>query len=65
MKTPQPFSAYDRARLREGMLWLGFLLVLVAAVLTVAIPELSKEPEEGHAKPGNSTPAPPTAPAHP
>jgi hypothetical protein len=32
-------------RLREGLLGLGFLLLLAAAVFTVAVPELTKEPE--------------------
>jgi hypothetical protein len=35
----------ERTYLREGLLLLGFLLVLAAAIVTVAIPELSKEPE--------------------
>lgn len=59
--TPQrPSRRLDRARLREGLLWLGFLLVLVAAVATVAIPELSKEPES-EAKPAPAV-APPVKP---
>ena len=37
--------AIGRAVLREWLLLLGFVLVVVAAVLTVAVPELSKEPE--------------------
>jgi hypothetical protein len=36
-----------RAQLREGLLLLGFLLVLAAAFTTVAVPELSKQPDEG------------------
>jgi hypothetical protein len=32
-------------RLREGLLGLGFLLLLAAAAFTVAVPELTKEPE--------------------
>ena len=39
----------ERPRLREGLLLLGFLLLLVAAVVSVVIPELSKEPDEGGA----------------
>ena len=35
----------DRAALREWLMLLGFVLVVLAAVLTVALPELSKEPE--------------------
>ena len=35
------------AVLREWLLLLGFALLVVAAVLTVALPELSKEPEAG------------------
>jgi hypothetical protein len=35
------------AVLREWLLLLGFALVVLAAVLTVALPELSKEPESG------------------
>jgi hypothetical protein len=35
------------AVLREWLLLLGFALVVVAAVWTVALPELSKEPESG------------------
>ena len=34
-----------RGALREWLLLLGFALIVVAAVLTVAVPELSKEPE--------------------
>jgi hypothetical protein len=47
----RPFPRLDGARLREGLLWLGFLLVVVCAVITVAIPELSSEPEQGEARP--------------
>ena len=32
-------------RLREGLLALGFLLLMAAAAWTVAVPELTKEPE--------------------
>ena len=35
----------ERPRLREGFLLGGFVLILVAAVVTVLIPELSKAPE--------------------
>ena len=35
----------ERPRLREGLLLGGFVLVLVAAVVSVLIPELSKAPE--------------------
>lgn len=39
-------TSEERAsRLREGLLGLGFLLLLAAAVVTVAVPELTKEPE--------------------
>jgi hypothetical protein len=38
-------------RLREGLLLLGFLLLLAAAVVSVVIPELSKEPDEGSSTP--------------
>jgi hypothetical protein len=31
--------------LREGLLLLGFVLLLVASALSVVVPELSKEPE--------------------
>jgi hypothetical protein len=31
--------------LREGLLLLGFLLLLAASALTVIVPELAKEPE--------------------
>ena len=34
-----------RAALREWLLLLGFALILGAALWTVALPELSKEPE--------------------
>jgi hypothetical protein len=37
----------SRPGLREGLLLLGFVMVVAAAVFTVAIPELSKEPDEG------------------
>lgn len=37
--------AIGRAVLREWLLLLGFVLVVLAAVLTVVVPELSKEPE--------------------
>jgi hypothetical protein len=47
-----------RSRLREGLLWLGFLLVLVAAIVTVAIPELAKEPQDGGPSHAPSTAAP-------
>lgn len=32
--------------LREGVIFGGFLLLVVAAALTVAVPELRKQPEE-------------------
>jgi hypothetical protein len=48
-------SAVTRARWREGLLLLGFLLVLAAALLTVAIPELAKEPDEGAQSPTGGT----------
>lgn len=43
-------AAVDRAERRafwwrEGMILAGFILLLVAAVFTVAVPELRKEPE--------------------
>lgn len=43
--------AADEARqrrvrvLREAVIWLGFALLLGAAVVTVALPELADEPE--------------------
>jgi len=33
------------ARLRDGLLALGFLLLVGAAIWTVAVPELTKEPD--------------------
>ncbi|MDH5674251.1 MAG: hypothetical protein OEZ06_19005 [Myxococcales bacterium] len=44
-----------RARWREGLIWSAFALILAAAVVTVALPELSRdrdrsgESEEGAA----------------
>ena len=59
MRTPLPGGApeagMNRARWREGLLLLGFLLVLAAALLTVAIPELAKEPDEGAQSPTGGT----------
>ncbi len=55
---PAPALRPQRPQLREGLLLLGFLLVLAAAVMTVVIPELSKEPDEG----GPSTRPAPAAP---
>ena len=43
--------AAERPRLREGLLLLGFVLLLAAAVVSVVIPELSKEPDEGSSTP--------------
>jgi hypothetical protein len=37
-------TATRQARLREGLLLLGFVLVLAAAVITVLVPELGKDP---------------------
>ena len=45
METKTGAARRERPYLRESALLLGFLLVLAAAILTVAIPELSKEPE--------------------
>ena len=42
---PPTTSPLERPYLREALLLLGFLLVLAAAIVTVAVPELSKEPE--------------------
>lgn len=36
----------ERSYLHEALLLLGFVLLLAAAVVTVVIPELAKEPEE-------------------
>lgn len=44
------------SRLRDGLLALGFLLLVGAAVWTVALPELTKEPDGG-----KKAPAPPPA----
>jgi hypothetical protein len=57
---PRPGPAERGARLREAGLLLGFLLLVAGAVVTVAIPELSKDPDQGAAR---SAPAP--APATP
>ncbi len=38
-----------RVLMREGALLLGFLAVLIAAVVTVALPELSDAPDEEEA----------------
>ena len=38
-------SEEREGRLRDGLLALGFLLLVGAAVWTVAVPELTKEPE--------------------
>ncbi|MDD9932639.1 MAG: hypothetical protein OXT09_03505 [Myxococcales bacterium] len=32
--------------LREGLIWLGFGLLLAVAAATVAVPELSEDPEQ-------------------
>lgn len=56
-------AAVDRAARRafwwrEGMILAGFVLLLVAAVFTVAVPELRKEPEgQGAAADGASASA--------
>jgi hypothetical protein len=42
---PATVRKISAALLREWLLLLGFALVVLAAVLTVALPELSKEPE--------------------
>ena len=42
---PVTVTKISGAVLREWLLLLGFALVVLAAVLTVALPELSKEPE--------------------
>jgi hypothetical protein len=41
-------------RLREGLLSFGFILLLAAAAWTVALPELTKEPESEGSKPAQS-----------
>lgn len=41
----QHVTQKERPRLREGLLLMGFVLVLVAAIVTVLVPELSKAPE--------------------
>jgi hypothetical protein len=46
-----------RIALREWLLLLGFVLVLVAGVFTVALPELSKEPEGAEAGATAAVPA--------
>ena len=37
----------QRALLAEGLLLLGFVLLLAAATVSVILPELGKEPESG------------------
>jgi hypothetical protein len=48
--------AAGRFAAQEWLLLLGFVLVLAAGVFTVALPELSKEPEG--AEPGAAAAAP-------
>jgi hypothetical protein len=41
-------ASQQRARaLRETLIWLGFALLLGAAIATVALPELADEPDDG------------------
>jgi hypothetical protein len=40
----------DLWRLREGLLLLGFVLLVVAGVVSVVVPELGRDPEAGPAK---------------
>jgi hypothetical protein len=42
-----------RTYLREGLLLAGFLLVVIAGVVTVVVPELSKTPDDD--RPGAPT----------
>ncbi|MFI5307710.1 MAG: hypothetical protein ACHQ53_10180 [Polyangiales bacterium] len=51
----QPTRPGARYAVREGLLLLGFLIVVAAAVFTVAVPELSKEPDEGAPSQGGAT----------
>lgn len=46
------------AYVREGLLLLGFLLLVAAGIVTVAMPELSKTPEDGPVKAAKAPPAP-------
>jgi TRAP-type mannitol/chloroaromatic compound transport system permease small subunit len=45
-----------RAYVREGLLLVGFVLLIIAGIATVVIPELSKTPEDT----GRPTPAKPS-----
>jgi hypothetical protein len=36
---------HDRLYVREGLLLLGFVLLLVASAVSVLVPELAKEPD--------------------
>lgn len=42
---------------REGLLLAGFVLLVAAGIATVAIPELSKSPEDAPAKSSSAPPA--------
>jgi hypothetical protein len=48
-----------RALIGEALLLLGFVLLLAAAIVSVVVPELGKEPETESARPaGAGRPAP-------
>jgi hypothetical protein len=39
-------SQQRRTYMREGLLLAGFLLIVIAGIVTVAVPELSKTPDD-------------------
>jgi hypothetical protein len=41
-----PRLQQKRTYLREALLLVGFLLIVIAGVVTVAVPELSKSPDD-------------------
>ena len=47
-----------RARWREGTLWAGFALLIVAAIVTVIMPELGERPEDHPASNGTDAGVP-------
>jgi hypothetical protein len=47
----------NRLYLREGSLLLGFVLLLVASLVSVLVPELAKEPE-GDSRPSTADETP-------
>jgi hypothetical protein len=55
MQAPEPRGA---GRLREGLWLLAFLLVVAAGVVTVALPELDKDPDGSQPKLEPAPPAP-------